>query len=436
MEAVPPTEHTSRMRSFTGKPSGWTTVRALRHRNFQLFISGQMISLTGTWMQNIAQDWLVYRLTGSALLLGTVAFLNQIPVLILAPLAGMVADRYNRHRIVIFTQASAMILGLTLAILTLSGLVRVWEIMVLATLLGVVLAFDVPARQSFLMDMVGRDDLLNAIALNSSMFNAARIIGPAIAGILVAWIGEGWCFFANGVSYLAVIAGLLMMKLEAPTLHPPIGTAFEHILEGFRFARRTAPVFTLLVMLGVVSLMAMPFPVLMPIFAANVLRGGAASLGLLMGATGLGALLGSLTLASKRKIQGLGRWVWISGIMFGASLIFFSLSRLFWLSVILLVPAGFGMMTQMGATNTLLQVMSPDNLRGRVMSLYSMMLIGVTPIGALLGGALAGRVGAPWTVGIGGVACLASGVLFARQLPSIRGEARELIRAKGIEIGD
>ena len=226
------------------------------------------------------------------------------------------------------------------------------------------------------------------------------------------------------------------MKLEAPTLHPPIGTAFDHILEGFRFARRTTPVFTLLVMLGVVSLMAMPFPVLMPIFAANILHGRADTLGLLMGGTGLGALLGSLTLASKRKIQGLGRWVWISGIMFGASLIFFSMSRMLWLSVILLVPAGFGMMTQMGATNTLLQVMSPDNLRGRVMSLYSMMLIGVTPIGALLGGALAGKVGAPWTVGIGGAACLASGILFARQLPSIRGEARELIRAKGIEIGD
>jgi MFS family permease len=434
VDAVTPPEQTPS--SLTGRISNWATIRALRHRNFQLFFSGQMISLTGTWMQNIAQDWLVYKLTGSALLLGTVAFMNQIPVLILAPLSGIVADRFNRHRVVIFTQASAMILALLLAILTLSGLVRVWEIMVLATLLGVVLAFDVPARQSFLMDMVGRNDLLNAIALNSSMFNAARLIGPAIAGLLVAWIGEGWCFFANGVSYLAVIAGLLLMKLDAPTPHPSTSSAFEHILEGFRFARRTAPVFTLLVMLGVVSVMAMPFPVLMPIFAATILHGGALSLGLLVGAIGLGALAGSLALASKRRIQGLGKWVWVSSVMFGGSLILFAMSRQLYLSLLLLVPAGFGMMTQMGATNTLLQVMSPDQLRGRVMALYSMMLIGVTPIGAFLGGALAGKIGAPLTVGIGGAACLASGILFARRLSSIRGEARELIRAKGIELGD
>jgi MFS family permease len=422
--------------SLPHKAGAWTTLRALRHRNFQLFFSGQMISLTGTWMQNVAQDWLVYRLTGSSLLLGVVAFMNQIPVLILAPMAGMVADRRNRHRIVILTQTLSMVLGLTLALLTLSGHIRIWEIMVLTTLLGSVFAFDIPARQSFLMDMVGRDDLLNAIALNSSMFNAARIIGPAIAGVLVAWIGEGWCFFANGVSYLAVIGGLLMMRLSPQQSTLSSGSIFEHMAEGFRFARRTAPVRLLLLMLGTMSLVAMPYTILMPIFAGRILHGGARALGLLMGATGLGALLGSLILASKQNVRGLGRWVWMASATFGTSLILFSLSRHFWLSCALLVPAGFGMMTQMGATNTLLQVMSPDQLRGRVMAMYSMMLIGMAPIGALLGGAVAAKIGAPLTVGIGGSACLISGILFARQLPAIRAEARQLIQAKGIVIGE
>jgi MFS family permease len=413
-----------------------TTLRALRHRNFQLFFSGQMISLTGTWMQNIAQDWLVYRLTGSSLLLGTVAFMNLIPVLILAPAAGIVADRFNRHRTVILTQTLSMVLALILAVLTLSGVIRVWEIMVLTTLFGVVIAFDIPARQSFLMDMVGREDLFNAIALNSSMFNAARIIGPAIAGLLVAWIGEGWCFFVNGVSYLAVIGGLLMMRLAPQTSHLPVGTALEFIVEGFRFARRTAPVRLLLLMVGMVSLVAMPYTVLMPIFAAGILHGGALGLGLLMGAIGLGALLGSLTLASKRDVRGLGRWVWCAAVVFGSSLILFSVSRHFWLSCALLVPAGFGMMVQMGASNTLLQVMSPDRLRGRVMALYSMMFIGMAPIGALLGGAIASRIGAPLTVAVGGAACLTGGVFFARRLPAIRGEARELIQAQGVFVGE
>jgi MFS family permease len=387
-------------------------------------------------MQNIAQDWLVYRLTGSSLLLGLVAFMNLIPVLILAPVAGIVADRLNRHRIVILTQSLAMILGLTLAILTLSGMIRVWEILILTTLLGIVIAFDIPARQSFLMDMVGREDLFNAIALNSSMFNAARIIGPAFAGALVAWIGEGWCFFANGVSYLAVIAGLLLMRLPPQVSHLPEGSMFDHMTEGFRFARRTAPVRSLLLMVGMVSLVAMPYTVLMPIFAATILQGGARGLGLLMGATGVGALLGSLTLASKKNVRGLGSWVWSAGVVFGSSLILFSISRRFWVSFALLVPAGFGMMVQMGATNTLLQVMSPDRLRGRVMALYSMMFIGMAPIGALLGGALASKIGASWTVAIGGSACLTGGILFARRLPAIRGEARALIQAQGMLIGE
>src|ERR1700719_451342 len=250
-----------------------TTLRALRHRNFQLFFSGQLISLVGTWMQNIAQDWLVYRLTGSSLLLGTVAFASQIPIFLLAPVAGIVADRWNRHRIIIATQTTSMILALILAGLTLTHVIRVWEIMVLASLLGVVNAFDIPARQTFLIDMVGREDLFNAIALNSAMFNSARIIGPAIAGVLVATIGEGWCFFSNGVSYIAVITGLLLMRITKGTALEQGGSPIENIIEGFRFARHTAPVRALLVLVGLVSFAAMPYTVLMPVFVGHVLHG-------------------------------------------------------------------------------------------------------------------------------------------------------------------
>ena len=413
-----------------------TTVRALRHRNFQLFFSGQLISLVGTWMQNIAQDWLVYRLTGSSLLLGVVAFVSQIPIFLLAPVAGIVADRYNRHRIVIATQSTSMVLALTLATLTLTGKIRVWEIMVLASCLGVVNAFDVPARQAFLIDMVGREDLLNAIGLNSSMFNGARIVGPAIAGVVVASVGEGWCFFANGISYIAVITGLLMMRLTRRASLQHHGSAFENMIEGFRFARHTAPVRALLILIGFVSLAAMPYTVLMPIFAGRILHGGARQLGMLMGATGVGALLGALTLASKSGVEGLGKWVWRAASVFGVSLIFFAWSRHLWLSMAFLVPAGFGMMLQMAATNTLLQVMVPDRLRGRVMSLYSMMFIGMGPIGGLLGGALAARIGAPWTVSMGGLICLTGGAIFARRLPAMRGEARQLILAQGMGTGE
>jgi len=429
---VPSSPHKRRDAQPGGGPRGGlrTTLRALRHRNFQLFFSGQLISLIGTWMQNIAQDWLVFRLTGSPLLLGVVAFVGQFPVFLLAPVAGIVADRRNRHRTVITTQATSMVLASTLAVLTLSGVIRVWEIIVLSSLLGVVNAFDIPARQSFLIDMVGREDLLNAIALNSSMFNGARIIGPAIAGILVATIGEGWCFFANGVSYIAVIAGLLLMRLTKQTALEQSGSPIENMIEGFRFARQAVPVRALLLLVGIVSFAAMPFTVLMPIFVGHVLHGGARQLGLLMGATGVGALMGALTLASRTHVRGLGRWVWIAATCFGTSLILFSLSRYLWLSMALLVPAGFAMMIQMGATNTLLQVMVPDRLRGRVMSLYSMSFIGMGPIGALVAGAVAARVGGPWTVGVGGFTCIAAGAVFAQRLPSFRGEARQMIAAQ------
>jgi MFS family permease len=407
-------------------------VRSLRHRNFQLFFSGQLISLIGTWMQNIAQAWLVYRLTGSSLLLGIVGFAGQIPIFLFAPIGGLAADRWNRHHVVIGTQVSSMILAFILAALTLFHVVQVWEIVVLAALLGVVNAFDVPARQSFLIEMVVREDLMNAIALNSSMFNGARVIGPAIAGILVARIGEGWCFFANAVSYIAVIIGLLMMKLGPLRTASKDSSPFEHIAEGFRFVRRTKPILALVLLIGLVSLVAVPYSVLMPIFADRVLHSGAHGLGILMGATGIGALLGALTLAIRRGVQGLGRVVGLSAGGFGVSLILFAFSRSLWLSVALLVPVGYGVMLQMSSSNTLIQAMVPDELRGRAMAMYTMMFMGMAPVGSLFAGALADKIGAPWTVAIGGLGAIAGAAVFLRRLPSLRFEAQQLIVAQGL----
>jgi len=411
-------------------------LRALRHRNFQLFFSGQLISLIGTWMDNVAEAWLVYRLTGSSLLLGTVAFAGQIPVFLLAPIGGMVADRWNRQRVVIATQAISMVLAGILAALTLTRRVTVWEVVVLASLMGAVNAFDIPARQAFLVDMVGREDLMNAIALNSSMFNGARVIGPAIAGILVASIGEGWCFAANSISYIAVIVGLLLMHVKRTPVEVRRVSPFEHIVEGFRFVWNTAPIRALLLLLGLVSLVAMPYSVLMPIFAAKILHGNARTLGVLMGATGVGALGGALMLASRSGVKGLGRWVAIACASFGVALILFSLSRRYYLSVALLVPVGFAMMVQMASSNTLIQAMVPDRLRGRAMAVYSMMFMGMAPMGSLLSGWSADHIGAQWTIAIGGVVAIIGAAFFARNLPKVRIEARELILAQGMAGGE
>jgi MFS family permease len=421
----------------------------LRHRNFQLFFSGQLISLIGTWMQTVAESWLVYRLTGSGLLLGAVGFASQIPVFLFAPIGGITADRNNRQRVVIATQAASMVLAFSLAALTLSHRIQVWHIFVLASLLGVVNAFDIPGRQSFLVDMVGKDDLMNAIALNSSMFNGARVVGPAIAGVLVARFGEGWCFFANGASYIAVITGLWLMNVHSP-VRASSASPFEHVAEGFRFVNRTAPIRALLMLLGLVSMVGMPYVVLMPIFADRVLhRGGdelatligshdlgAVRLGILMGAAGVGALLGALTLAVRSGVKGLGRWVATCCAGFGISLMLFSFSRSFWLSVALLMPVGYFIMLQMASSNTLIQVMVPDALRGRVMAVYSMMFMGMAPIGALLGGALSDRLGAPLTVAIGGLASVLGAWWFSVQLPKIRVEARQLIQAQQMAGGE
>jgi len=386
-------------------------------------------------MQSVAQAWLVYSMTKSALLLGSVGFASQFPVFLVAPFGGITADRMNRQRLVIGTQIASMILAGILAWLKLSGRVQVWHIFALAGMLGVVNAFDIPGRQSFLVDMVGKEDLMNAIALNSSMFNGARVIGPAIAGILVAKIGEGWCFAANSISYVAVIVGLLLMHVHSParvSKHSPM----EDIVEGFRWVNQTRIIRALLLLIGLVSLVAMPYTVLMPVFADRILHGGARGLGILMGATGVGALFGALTLAAKTGVKGLGRWVAFSCAGLGISLFCFSFSRSLWLSVALLLPAGYTMMLQMACSNTLIQTMVPDELRGRVMSVYSMMFMGMAPFGAFFGGALAHRAGAPLTVGVGGVACFMGAVWFWRMLPELRVEARRLIVAQGLAGGE
>ena len=412
------------------------TLRALQYRNYRLFFAGQLISLIGTWMQNVAQAWLVYRLTGSPVLLGAAGFCAQIPVFLLAPVGGVVADRYNRHRLVVATQTASLLLAFALAALTLSGTVRVWHIFVLSALLGVVNSFDIPARQAFIVGLVSKPDLINAIALNSSMFNASRVVGPAIAGILVAGIGEGWCFFANGASYIAVIAGLLMMRVPPHRVAAHPDSPLSRMAEGFRFVIRHPPIHALLALLGVVSLTGMPYAVLMPIFAARILHGGARALGLLMGSTGIGALAAALTLASRRDLKGLGRWVAFAAMGFGAGLVAFSISRIFWLSAAILALCGFAMMIQMGSSNTLIQSMSPDRLRGRVMSVYSMMFMGMAPFGALLAGAVAGRVGAPLTVAGGGAVSMVAASIFWMRWPQIRVRARQLIVAQQMAGGD
>jgi|SRR5579864_1378480 len=406
--------------------------RSLKHRNFRLFFGGQLISLVGTWMQTIAQSWLIYRLTGSSVLLGLLGFVSQIPIFLLSPIGGLTADRWPRQRVVIATQVSSMVLAFLLAALTFAGRIRVWEIIVLATLLGVVNAFDVPARQSFLIEMVGREDLLNAIALNSSMFNGARVAGPAVAGLLVAHIGEAWCFFLNGVSYFAVIAGLLMMRIEKLLSVHDGSSPIEKLREGLRFVRHAKPIRTLLILLGVASFAALPFSVLVPIFADRILHGGASAYGNLMGAVGVGAMFGAFVLAMRQQLRGLGNIVAYSAIGLGVSVTLFGMSRWYWASIVTLGLSGFAMMLQFTSTNTLIQAMVPDQLRGRVMSLYSMMFLGMTPLGSLVAGTMAEHIGAPITVALGGLISLAAGVVFARKWPSMRAPARELVAAQGM----
>jgi MFS family permease len=387
--------------------------RAFRYRNYRLFFAGQLVSLIGTWTQSVGQTWLVYRLTGSALLLGTVTFCQQAPVFLFATVGGSVADRLPRRSVLVATQSAAMTLALVLATLTLSGVVKVGHVLVLASLLGVVNAFDIPTRQSFVVEMVGRDDRMNAIALNSSMVNGARIIGPAIAGFAVQAFGEGWCFLMNGVSFTAVIAGLLAMRDLPPSLGRggPAESALKRIEEGFRFVAGARHVRELLILFGIAALAGMPYSTLMPLFASNVLHGDARTLGFLMGSAGVGALMGTLGLAARQRLRGTDRLVSAACGVFGTMLVLFALSKTLWLSMVLLVPMGCAMMIQMSATNTLVQTMTPDALRGRVMAIWAMIFMGFAPFGALLAGWLATVIGPSHTLALGGSVCVAAAAI-------------------------
>jgi MFS family permease len=389
-----------------------TRFRALQHRNFQLFIVGQLISLIGTWMQSTAQLWLVYRLTHSAALLGVFGFANQIPILVLASVGGYVGDRYNRHLGVIWTQTASMILAFLLAALTLTHLIQVWHLIFIAFLVGVVNAFDVPIRQAFLVQMVGKEDLPNAIALNSSMFNGARVVGPAIAGFAIAWIHEGWCFFLNGVSFVAVIVALLAMRIPKSELKPPEGSPLRNFLEGFRFAMSDLPIRSTLLLLSVLSLFGLQYAVFLPVFARDILHREARGFGLLLSSAGVGAVLGALQFAARTNYKGLARWIAAMSTICALSLIAFSRSQVFWVSAAVLFVVGFTATSQMAATNTTLQNRVPDRLRGRVMAVYATMFMGVQPIGSLIAGGIAKRIGAPDTLMLFGVFVLVGSLVF------------------------
>ena len=404
-------------------------ISALRHRNFRLFFFGYLISLTGIWMQWVAQSWLIYRLTESAFLLGLLSFSGNIPIFLLAPFGGAIADRFPRRHILFVTQSLAMVLSMMLALLTLNGGIQVWQVFTFVVMIGITNALDIPTHQAFIADVAGKEDLLNAIALNSSIINCTRIMGPAIAGLLVASVGEGWCFLINSISFVPVIISLLLMRdLAVRESKPPLST-FGDVIEGLAFVRRQPVVRSVLLLLALLSLIGMSYTVLLPILADQVLDSGPNGLGLLIGATGVGALLAALSFASYSKVRGLTRWIVISSISFSLGLISLSLSRAFWLSIALLLTMGFSQVVQLDSSNKLLQTIVPDHLRGRMMSLYILVMMGMVPFGALLAGWLARRLGAPLTMSIGGLVYLVCVILVAIRLPGGDAQSAELARA-------
>ncbi|MCX5750776.1 MAG: MFS transporter [Candidatus Saganbacteria bacterium] len=375
-----------------------TTLRALSYRNYRLFFFGQGVSLIGTWMQNIALSWLVYRLTNSIFLLGLVGFLSQIMVFIFAPFSGVIADRLNRYKILLCTQTLAMLQAFVLAFLVLTGRITIWEIMLLGSLLGLINAFDIPARQSFIIKMVEKkEDLGNAIALNSSLVNMARLVGPSIAGLLIAAVGEGFCFLINGVSYIAVLYSLLAMKVKPFEIKKRETHIFSEFKEGLSYAYHFIPIRYILLLLAVVSLLGMPYTILMPVMARDILHGGPQTLGFLMGAAGIGAFCGAIYLASRKNVIGLVGLIALASGIFGVGLMALSFSRSFWISIPLIVIIGFGMMVQMAAGNTILQTVVEEKKRGRVLSLFVMAFMGMSPFGSLLAGTFAGHYGLPAT---------------------------------------
>lgn len=398
-----------------------TVLYSLRYRNYRLFFAGQSISLVGTWMQMVAIGWLVYHLTNSALLLGLVGFFSQIPSFVLTPFTGVFVDRWNRHRILVITQTLSMIQAFALAFLTLTGTIDILSIILLSLSLGLVNAFDMPARQAFVIETVEKkEDLPNAIALNSSLVNVARFIGPAVAGLLVAAVGEGFCFLINGISYVAVIIALLAMKVNKITKKVSINNIPKEIKEGFKYSFGFAPIRSILLLLGLVSLVGMPYTVLMPIFAKDILHGGAHTLGFLMAAAGIGALVGGIYLASRKSVLGLVKILTFATGIFGLGLIIFAFSKNLYFSLSMMLVSGFGMLLQIAASNTLLQTITEDDKRGRVMSFFAMAFMGMSPFGNLIAGAMADKIGAPNTVLISGVICIIGAIIFLTRLPSLR----------------
>jgi MFS family permease len=415
------------------RKTDWRLVlRALRHRNYRLFFGGQGISLVGTWMTRVATGWLVYRLTGSAFLLGLVSFASQIPILLLGPFAGVWVDRLNRHRVLVVTQILSMLESFGLAVLALMHIITVPEIIWLNLFQGAVNAFDMPARQAFVIEMVERpEDLGNAIALNSSLVNAARLIGPSVAGLIIAAVGEGYCFLIDGISYMAVIASLLAMVIVRRASEHKHESILAELREGWDYVRGFRPIWSILLLLALISLVGMPYTALMPIFAGKILHGGAHTLGFLMAAIGVGALIGAVSLAARKTVLGLGRVIPITCAGFGAGLMAFSASHWFWVSMLMLVGTGYCFMQEMAASNTILQTIVENKKRGRVMSFYAMAFQGVAPFGSLIAGAAAARIGAPETLMIGGGICILGAGLFALQLPALR----QLIRPIYVRIG-
>jgi MFS family permease len=407
--------------------------RSLKYRNYRLFFSGQSVSLIGTWMQRIAMPWLVYHMTGSTLLLGVVGFAGQIPAFLFSPVAGVLTDRWSRYRVLLTTQIISLIQAAVLAWLCLAGLIQIWEIILLSVILGCVNAFDVPARHSFVIEMVEKkEDLGNGIALNSLMFNGARLIGPSIAGVMLATTSEGVCFLLNAVSYIFVIISLLMMRLQTRVRKKSETLILKELSEGFRYTFGFAPIKHLLILLSISSLLGMSYSVLMPVFAKEVLHGGSHTYGFLMGAAGFGALMGALFLASRESVLKLGRIVPASAILFGAGLIGLSFSRIFPISLALMIFIGLGMMMQAAASNTILQTITDDDKRGRVMSFYTMAIMGTAPFGSLLAGALAKVIGTPGTILAGGLACIVGALFFLRKLPELRKVVRPIYVKMGI----
>lgn len=414
-------------------PARHRITRALRHRNYRLFFSGQTVSLTGTWLTRVATSWLVYRLTGSELLLGITAFCGQIPMLLLAPVAGVLVDRWDRHRILVITQILSALQSAALAVLALLNIITVAEVIVLQLMQGLINAFDMPARQAFVVEMVDdREDLPNAIALNSSMVNASRILGPSIAGVLIAAVGEGWCFAVDAASYAAVIVSLLLMRLTRIARERPQTKVTAELRDGFAYAAGFPPVRALLLLVAVTGTMGMPYMILMPVIASQVLHGGPHTLGILMTASGVGALTGTLYLASRHTVLGLGKVIVAATAALSAGLIAFSFSHALWLSLLLLPLVGGGMMVQTASSNTILQTVVGENMRGRVMAFYGVAIMGTQPIGSLIAGVVAQHIGAPRTILLGGIVCLAAGSFFAFRRASLAAHVRPIYIERGI----